>query len=52
MKVTVTFGATAVVVPCKGEWTVRELIDQANQRYRKILEQKARSSKQLSRNVL
>eukprot|EP00063_Salmo_salar_P031937 XP_014006772.1 PREDICTED: partitioning defective 3 homolog B isoform X1 [Salmo salar] len=39
MKVTVTFGATAVVVPCKGEWTVRELIDQANQRYRKILEQ-------------
>ncbi|CDQ90826.1 unnamed protein product [Oncorhynchus mykiss] len=39
MKVTVTFGATAVVVPCKGEWTVRELVDQANQRYRKILEQ-------------
>ncbi|XP_020338288.1 par-3 family cell polarity regulator beta a isoform X1 [Oncorhynchus kisutch] len=39
MKVTVTFGATAVVVPCKVEWTVRELVDQANQRYRKILEQ-------------
>lgn len=39
MKVTVTFGDTAVVVPCKAGWTVRELIDQATRRYRRILEQ-------------
>ncbi|XP_037618308.1 LOW QUALITY PROTEIN: par-3 family cell polarity regulator beta a [Sebastes umbrosus] len=39
MKVTVTFGDTAVVVPCKGAWTVRDLIDQATRRYRRILEQ-------------
>lgn len=39
MKVTVTFGDTAVVVPCKAGWTVRDLIDQATRRYRRILEQ-------------
>lgn len=39
MKVTVTFGQTGVVVPCKEGWTVRELIQQATQRYRKLLEQ-------------
>ncbi|XP_024918486.1 par-3 family cell polarity regulator beta a isoform X2 [Cynoglossus semilaevis] len=39
MKVTVTFGDTAVVVPCKTGWTVRDLIDQASRRYRRILEQ-------------
>ncbi|KAJ8255195.1 hypothetical protein GJAV_G00202090 [Gymnothorax javanicus] len=39
MKVTVTFGRTGVVVPCKDGWTVRDLIQQATQRYRKILEQ-------------
>ncbi|XP_052003879.1 partitioning defective 3 homolog B-like isoform X1 [Xyrauchen texanus] len=39
MKVTVTFGRTGVVVPCKEGWTVRELIQQATQRYRKLLEQ-------------
>lgn len=39
MKVTVTFGQTGVVVPCKEEWTVRDLIQQATQRYRKLLEQ-------------
>ncbi|XP_029376305.1 par-3 family cell polarity regulator beta a isoform X3 [Echeneis naucrates] len=39
MKVTVTFGDRSVVVPCKPEWTVRDLIDQANRRYRRILEQ-------------
>ncbi|XP_056891205.1 partitioning defective 3 homolog B isoform X1 [Takifugu flavidus] len=39
MKVTVTFGQTGVVVPCKDGWTVRELIQQATQRYRKLLEQ-------------
>lgn len=39
MKVTVTFGRTGVVVPCKEGWTVRDLIQQATQRYRKILEQ-------------
>ncbi|XP_030011302.1 par-3 family cell polarity regulator beta a isoform X1 [Sphaeramia orbicularis] len=39
MKVTVTFGDTAVVVPCKVGWTVRDLIDQATRRYRRILEQ-------------
>ncbi|XP_056157071.1 par-3 family cell polarity regulator beta a [Lampris incognitus] len=39
MKVTVTFGNTGVVVPCKAGWTVRDLIDQATRRYRKILEQ-------------
>ena len=39
MKVTVTFGDTAVVVPCKAEWTVRDLMEQATRRYRRILEQ-------------
>ncbi|XP_045563827.1 partitioning defective 3 homolog B isoform X3 [Salmo salar] len=39
MKVTVTFGQTSVVVPCKEGWKVRELIQQATQRYRKLLEQ-------------
>ncbi|XP_072253933.1 partitioning defective 3 homolog B isoform X1 [Leuresthes tenuis] len=39
MKVTVTFGPTGVVVPCKEGWTVRDLIQQATQRYRKLLEQ-------------
>ncbi|XP_068184766.1 partitioning defective 3 homolog B isoform X2 [Antennarius striatus] len=39
MKVTVTFGQTGVVVPCKDGWTVRDLIQQATQRYRKLLEQ-------------
>ncbi|KAM8855363.1 partitioning defective 3 homolog B-like isoform 2-T2 [Spinachia spinachia] len=39
MKVTVTFGQTGVVVPCKQGWTVRDLIQQATQRYRKLLEQ-------------
>ncbi|KAL6115435.1 pard3b [Pungitius sinensis] len=39
MKVTVTFGDTAVVVPCKDAWTVRDLTDQATRRYRRILEQ-------------
>ncbi|XP_070770529.1 partitioning defective 3 homolog B [Enoplosus armatus] len=38
-KVTVTFGQTGVVVPCKEGWTVRDLILQATQRYRKLLEQ-------------
>ncbi|XP_041834486.1 par-3 family cell polarity regulator beta a isoform X2 [Melanotaenia boesemani] len=38
MKVTVTFGETAVVVPCKGGWTVQDLIDQAMRRYRRVLE--------------
>ncbi|KAM4561503.1 partitioning defective 3 homolog B-like isoform 1-T1 [Fundulus diaphanus] len=39
MKVTVIFGQTGVVVPCKDGWTVRDLIQQATQRYRKLLEQ-------------
>ncbi|XP_029568274.1 partitioning defective 3 homolog B isoform X2 [Salmo trutta] len=39
MKVTVTFGQTSVVVPCKEGWKVRDLIQQATQRYRKLLEQ-------------
>ncbi|KAM9334419.1 par-3 family cell polarity regulator beta a [Symphorus nematophorus] len=39
MKVTVTFGDTAVVVPCKAGWTVKDLIEQATRRYRRILEQ-------------
>uniref|UniRef100_A0A8C6V0T7 Par3/HAL N-terminal domain-containing protein n=1 Tax=Neogobius melanostomus TaxID=47308 RepID=A0A8C6V0T7_9GOBI len=39
MKVTVTFGGTAVVVPCKPGWTVKDLVDQATRRYRRILEQ-------------
>lgn len=39
MKVTVTFGDTTVVVPCKAGWTVRDLIDQATRRYHRILEQ-------------
>nr|XP_057906725.1 par-3 family cell polarity regulator beta a isoform X2 [Doryrhamphus excisus] len=44
MKVTVTFGDTAVVVPCKSGWTVRDLVDQATRRYRKILDQDGRSA--------
>ncbi|CAK6962492.1 par-3 family cell polarity regulator beta a [Scomber scombrus] len=44
MKVTVTFGDTAVVVPCKAGWTVRDLIDQASRRYRRILEQHGESA--------
>lgn len=39
MKVTVTFGDTAVVVPCKAGWLVKDLIEQAARRYRRILEQ-------------
>lgn len=39
MKVTVTFGQMGIVVPCKDGWTVRDLIQQATQRYRKLLEQ-------------
>lgn len=39
MKVTVTFGDTAVVVPCKSGWTVRDLVEQATRRYRRIVEQ-------------
>ncbi|XP_076879306.1 par-3 family cell polarity regulator beta a [Brachyhypopomus gauderio] len=39
MKVTVNFGRTGVVVPCKDDWVVRDLIDQATQRYKKIVEQ-------------
>lgn len=39
MKVTVIFGETRVVVPCKDSWMVRDLIDQATQRYKKIVEQ-------------
>ncbi|XP_037124365.1 partitioning defective 3 homolog B-like [Syngnathus acus] len=44
MKVTVTFGDRAVVVPCKAEWTVRDLIDQSTRRYRRILDQHGRSA--------
>ncbi|XP_067349670.1 par-3 family cell polarity regulator beta a isoform X2 [Channa argus] len=43
MKVTVTFGDTSVVVPCKAGWTVRDLIDQATRRYRRILEKHGES---------
>ncbi|XP_024150100.1 par-3 family cell polarity regulator beta a [Oryzias melastigma] len=39
MKVTVDFAGTAVVVPCKDGWTVRDLTEQATRRYRRILEQ-------------
>ncbi|KAI5090211.1 partitioning defective 3-like B isoform X1 [Silurus meridionalis] len=39
MKVTVNFGRTGVVVPCKDDWIVRDLIDQATQRYKKVVEQ-------------
>ncbi|XP_029942262.1 partitioning defective 3 homolog B-like isoform X2 [Salarias fasciatus] len=39
MKVTVTFGDTSVVVPCKSGWTVRDLTEQATRRYRRTLEQ-------------
>ncbi|MCJ8747735.1 hypothetical protein PDJAM_G00156660 [Pangasius djambal] len=39
MKVTVSFGSTGVVVPCKDGWIVRDLIDQATQRYKRIVEQ-------------
>uniref|UniRef100_A0A3P9NZ79 Par3/HAL N-terminal domain-containing protein n=1 Tax=Poecilia reticulata TaxID=8081 RepID=A0A3P9NZ79_POERE len=47
MKVTVTFGDTSVVVPCKAGWTVRELIEQATRRYRRIVEQPAVDSRPL-----
>ncbi|KAM6893098.1 par-3 family cell polarity regulator beta a isoform 1-T1 [Lycodopsis pacificus] len=43
MKVTVTFGDTAVVVPCKAAWTVRDLTEQATRRYRRILDQQEES---------
>ncbi|XP_065807874.1 par-3 family cell polarity regulator beta a isoform X1 [Labrus bergylta] len=36
MKVTVTFGDTSVVVPCKPGWTVRDLVEQAARRYRRV----------------
>ncbi|XP_028985382.1 par-3 family cell polarity regulator beta a isoform X2 [Betta splendens] len=39
MKVTVTFGDTSVVVPCKPGWTVRDLVEQATRRYHRIVEQ-------------
>ncbi|RVE75417.1 hypothetical protein OJAV_G00016590 [Oryzias javanicus] len=39
MKVTVGFAGTAVVVPCKDAWTVRDLTEQAARRYRRIVEQ-------------
>lgn len=39
MKVTVNFGETRVVVPCKDGWMVRDLMHQATQRYKKIVEQ-------------
>lgn len=39
MKVTVKFGTTGVVVPCRDGWKVRDLIVQATQRYKKIVEQ-------------
>ncbi|KAF4074938.1 hypothetical protein AMELA_G00228920 [Ameiurus melas] len=39
MKVTVNFGSTGVVVPCKDGWLVRDLMEQATQRYRRIAEQ-------------
>ncbi|XP_054864521.1 par-3 family cell polarity regulator beta a isoform X2 [Amphiprion ocellaris] len=39
MKVTVTFRDTAVVVPCKAGWTVRDLIDQATRRYHRVQQQ-------------
>uniref|UniRef100_A0A3Q1GBG0 Partitioning defective 3 homolog B-like n=1 Tax=Acanthochromis polyacanthus TaxID=80966 RepID=A0A3Q1GBG0_9TELE len=39
MKVTVTFQDTAVVVPCKAGWTVRDLVDQATRRYHRIQQQ-------------
>lgn len=41
MKVTVTFRDTAVVVPCKAGWTVRDLVDQATRRYHRIQQQHA-----------
>ncbi|CAL1598197.1 unnamed protein product [Knipowitschia caucasica] len=44
MKVTVTFGDTAVVVPCKAGWTVKDLVDQATRRYRRILDQQQEDS--------
>lgn len=46
MKVTVTFGDTSVVVPCKAGWTVRDLIEQATRRYRRILEQRGETAVQ------
>uniref|UniRef100_A0A3Q4MI36 PDZ domain-containing protein n=1 Tax=Neolamprologus brichardi TaxID=32507 RepID=A0A3Q4MI36_NEOBR len=46
MKVTVTFGDTSVVVPCKAGWTVRDLIEQATRRYRRILEQRGETAMQ------
>ncbi|KAK1876792.1 hypothetical protein KUDE01_002113, partial [Dissostichus eleginoides] len=43
MKVTVTFGDTSVVVPCKAGWNVRDLTEQATRRYRRVLEQHGES---------
>ncbi|XP_063734111.1 par-3 family cell polarity regulator beta a [Eleginops maclovinus] len=43
MKVTVTFGDTSVVVPCKAGWTVWDLTEQATRRYRRVLEQHGES---------
>nr|XP_020447832.1 partitioning defective 3 homolog B-like isoform X1 [Monopterus albus] len=44
MKVTVTFGDTAVVVPCKDVRTVQDLVNQAERRFRKVLEQHGESA--------
>uniref|UniRef100_A0A3B5A709 Partitioning defective 3 homolog B-like n=1 Tax=Stegastes partitus TaxID=144197 RepID=A0A3B5A709_9TELE len=44
MKVTVTFGDTAVVVPCKAGWTVRDLVEQATRRYHRIQQQDGESA--------
>uniref|UniRef100_A0A8D0FX51 Par3/HAL N-terminal domain-containing protein n=1 Tax=Strix occidentalis caurina TaxID=311401 RepID=A0A8D0FX51_STROC len=48
MKVTVCFGRTGIVVPCKdGQLRVRDLTQQALQRYRKAQE-KVRASHHVS----
>ncbi|XP_047432945.1 par-3 family cell polarity regulator beta a isoform X2 [Mugil cephalus] len=44
MKVTVTFGDTSVVVPCKAGWIVRDLVEQATRRYLRILDQHGEST--------
>ena len=36
MKITVCFGATKIIVPCGSELPVRELVQQAIVRYRKV----------------
>ncbi|XP_034073227.1 par-3 family cell polarity regulator beta a [Gymnodraco acuticeps] len=43
MKVTVTFGDTSVVVPCKAGWNVRDLTEQATRRYCRVVEQHGES---------